>query len=242
MKLTFGGPKRFGEPMLFVEDVITDFAVKIEDAQSALGERLRENQWNRKFILSLAESVKAKRALSSEQSRVFLKLVRDMKSIIVAFDDEYCDGTVSNFLEYPRHRQPPYQSSYLPKEVRYLGDNKLGFRFKRNDEILRDIKALRNRVKDTRVRDHMTPTFHRQARMWIVPVTRETIKGVMNLIRNHNFKFDEAVWQYLLLAENSRGEPSRFVYDPESGRIIVNVCDNDVLAAWIRHVLFGELV
>jgi len=230
--------------MLYVEDVIADFAKKVDTARSPLGEYLRADPWRRKFLASLGDAVKAKKTLSSEQSRIFCKLVRENKEAIAELDDEYSERLIDDFLTYGKHRRQPYQSYNLPREVRYLGDNKIGFRFKRSQEIIDDIKALKSRrqseKESMRWRPH--PTYNGAFRMWVVPVTGENVKQVMNIIRKHSFSFDDEVAEYFLLAENSRGQKSAMVHDPISGKFIINVCDNDALAAWVRNVMFGEML
>lgn len=228
---------------MFVEDLIADFASRIMLSRSDdnLGHALRSDDWNRKFIESLNASVSARKALSTQQSIVFLRVVRRMFEGGF-LSEEFNHGDIESLLMAPRHRKPPYPSSNIPREVRYLGENRLGFRCKRADDLVRDIKNLRNRGRDSAWKAYHEPVFNRQGRMWVVGVTEDTYEYIMKIIAEYDFDFDDAVVEYLALCDNSRGQPSTFVYDPESGKIVANVCDNGIIEGWTKYVMFGEVL
>jgi hypothetical protein len=228
---------------MFVEDIINDLAHRIAAAdKDPVGAALREDPWTQKFVESLQGSVKSGRALSTEQGRVFLNVLRRLK--------RQCGGPVSGmsaelldqFLLAPRFRNPPYQSTPVKKEVRYLGDNKLGFRCKRSDEIMHDIKAMSNRGRDSTWKEQHRPYFNRQHKLWVISITADTYQSVVKLIGSHGFDADDAVIEYLALADSSRGQASTFVLDDTTGSIVVNICDNPVLESWVKRVIFGEIL
>jgi predicted transcriptional regulator YheO len=228
--------------LMFVEDLISEFAskVKSKDDQSLLAEMLRADDWTKRFVQSVDKSVEAGRPLSTEQSRVFMNIVKryhkkGIFNIMRNFD-------IDSFIASPRHRQQPYASTNVPKEVRYLGDNKLAFRSKWIDEIVNDIKSLSNKSKDYSWKEYQRPYWNSQGRFWVVSLTSDNYNSVMKIIADHDFHFDDAVAEYLALASNSRGEKATFVLDAESGNIIANVCDNEILESWIKRVLFGEIL
>lgn len=229
---------------MFAEDLIADFAskVKISKDDSLLAEMLRADDWTRGFIQSLNKSVEAGRALSTEQSRVFVNIVRRYYEHGILRDSGYRHEALENFIAAPRHRQPPYPSTNIPKEVRYLGDNRFGFRSKWIDAIVHDIKALANKGSDASWKEFQRPYWSRQARMWVVSVTADNYDAVMKIIGRHGFDYDDAVAEYLALAANSKGEKSTFIYDPESEKIVANICDNDILDGWIKRIVFGEIL
>lgn len=229
---------------MFAEDLIADFAEKAKSRKEdgGLAEMLRSDDWTRSFVQSLNKSVEAGRALSTEQSRVFVNIVKRYHTAGVFEDNGYRDEAIINFIASPRHRQSPYLSTNVPKEVRYLGDNKLGFRCKWIDPIVLDIKALANKGKDSSWKESQRPYWNRQGRMWIVSVTADSYEAVMKIIGKHDFNYDDAVAEYLALASNSKGQESTFIYDPESGKIVANVCDNDILDGWIKRIVFGEVL
>ena len=225
---------------MYVEDIIKEFARRIQNPRDDLGQRLAADDWTRKFVISLDTSVNSGRALSSRQAEVFLKTVHNVRPYIRENVAGLSLELLDCFLTSPVYRQPIYVSQPMRKEVRYLGDNKLGFRCKRADDILHDIKQLSDRGTDSCWKQHQRSFFDRQNRLWVVSVTRDTIKSIMNLISRHNFEFDEAVADYLLLATNSANEASTFVLDPTTGDFVANICDNPVLDAWLKYVHYAE--
>ncbi len=227
---------------MFVEDVIKDFAQRIAVDKDPLGQILSLDDWTKKFVLSLHGSVQGGRALSTKQASAFLNVVRRLKKSMGGPVGGFSEELLERFLASPRYRQQPYQSTAVAKEVRYLGDNKLGFRFPRIDEIMSDIKALSNRGRDATWKDFNRATFNRQFRMWVVPVTRDTYQSVMKIIGKHDFAYDDAVAEFLTLAENSKFQPSTFVLDPDTGKIVANICDNAILDSWVRRVRYGALL
>lgn len=194
-----------------------------------------EDEWAERFITNVNNHVTLGRPLSSEQSKIVLKLVRRVRDFLIEHGES--PTRIDDLLARPVHRQAVYQSSVMPKEVRYLGDNKLGFRFKYNDIIIGDIKALVPR-EPTYVHDR--PWFHRDYNIWVVSVTRDSIDRIMNLIQKHRFDFDEGVIEYLALADNSKGLWSAFAYDPEIEVIAAQVNNNELVAWWSRYVVGGE--
>jgi len=228
--------------MLFVEDVISDFASRVERAKDPIGYLLRQDDWTHNFVLSLGLAIAEGRTLSSQQAKVFLRTIeRHQHQIALAGITGYSDYQIADFLAAPRYRKQPYLSTVMPNEVRYLGDNKVGFRFKRNDAILEDLRKMRYKGRPPEWRD-VNPVFDYPNKMWVVPVTRETIKPITQMVADHRFGFDDAFVEYLLLAENSRRAKSSFVYDAESNQFVINICDSEILVAWVKHVLFGEMV
>jgi hypothetical protein len=228
---------------MFVEDLLADFVSRIPRyVNDPVGAYFYNDTWTNSFVRSLYASVQAGRALSSEQSRVFLNIVKKLRKLGLLADVGHSDNVIDSLLLHPRYRRPPYQSTNIPREVRYLGDNKLGFRCKRIDEIVKDIKRLSATGMDASWREINRPVFNRQGRLWVVTVTAETYAAIINIIAVHDFKVDEAVIEYLALADSSKGQPSSFVYDPESEKIVANICDNPIVGCWMEHVLFGEIM
>jgi len=224
---------------MFVEDIINDLAHRIASEKDPIGSILREDAWAKKFIESLQGSVKSGRALSTEQGRVFLNVLRRLKRL---GPNGMSVELMDQFLASPRYRNPPYQSTPMKKEVRYLGDNKLGFRCKRADDIMHDIKALGNRGRDSSWKDQARPVFNRAYKLWVITVTDVTLDAIVKLIGKHDFAADDAVIEYLALADSSKGQPSTFVFDETSNQIVANVCDNPVIEGWVKRVIFGEVI
>lgn len=203
----------------------------------ALGESKDIDLWTASFLTSVNSYVVQDRPLSTEQAKIVLKLLaRHERAMVKAGVIDA--AALAALLRSPVYRQEPYQSANVPREVRYLGGNLLGFRFKRNEAIREDLRKLKPR--DDIFEEHRS-WFHSEYRIWVVPVTRESLKGIAAIISTHRFDFDDAVVEYLTECENSIGEPSAFVLDPELG-ILAHIPDNEAVAWWCQSILGGEVV
>lgn len=227
---------------MYVEDTIREFARRQGLADDPLGVILRSDDWGRKFVESLNESVSMGRALSTRQGEFFITLVKRHRDAIVSGGCGYSSLDLDKIILSPSYRQEPYESVRVETEVRYLGDNKLGFRFKKNDAIKDAIKRIRMSAKQTSWLSDLEPTFEFRHRMWVIPVTSTNYKQVWNLITRFGFGFDDGVASFLDLCEASVNQPPAAVLDEESNRIVVNICDNDALGAWMDNVMMGQLI
>jgi hypothetical protein len=141
---------------------------------------------------------------------------------------------IDSLISAPVYRKEPYQSSNVRKEVRFLGGYHIGFRFKFNDLIMRDLRSLSEEMQTG-----LKPWFDRDFRIWVVPVCNNLIH-IRNIITIHRFEMDTAVRDYLALAEQSHKRASTVVVDDVAQQIIVNVTgDNHHLAGWLQQVAGG---
>lgn len=227
---------------MYVEDAIKEFDRRQAVADDALGVLLRSDSWGSGFIKSLAESVGRGSALSTRQATFFLNLVKKHRDAILTNGCGYSSIDLDRIVMTPAYKQQPYESIQIVKEVRYLGDDKLGFRFKRDDGIKEFIKRMRMSVKDFPWRPDLEPKFDYRHRMWVIPVYAGNFKKIMNMIGDYGFGFDDDVAGYLALCEASINQPPTAVLDPESDQIVVNLCDNDALSAWMVNVMRGQVI
>ncbi len=215
-----------------VEDAVELMA---EHVGSGLFVSKMRDEWAAKFVVNVAEYSRSNKPLSTEQVRIVLKVFKRVEAYFL--EQGLCASETASLFRNPTCRQEPYPSANVPREVRFLGDNVLGFRFKKNDTIVADLKALKS-IQDFSFNDLW---FHREHRLWLVPVTRDSIHEIMALISRHRFDFDDMVAEYLTVAQNSAKRPSAFVADMEMGVIAAQVYDNEVVAWFTRNVLGGDL-
>lgn len=228
---------------MYIEDAIKEFARRQGDAEDALGLILRSDDWGRKFIDSLNESVSAGKPLSTRQGEFFITLVKRHRDRIVSGGCGWSGLDLDKIILSPSYKQEPYASVRVETEVRYLGDNKLGFRFKKNDKIKEAIKRIRQSIKhELNWSADLETSYEFKQRMWVIPVTASNYKQVWNLIGNHEFQFDDEVAGFLDLCQASTNKPATAILDEESDRIVFNICDNDALSAWMDNVMLGEII
>ena len=215
-----------------VEDAIEIMANKVSRGLYILE---RKDDWAAKFVRNVSDYTRTAKPLSTEQSRIILKLIRREKEYLVNHGVDARE--LNSILLSPEYRQTPYPSANVPREVRFLGGHFLGFRFKRNDEIVAAIQATMPR-DDLRLTDIW---FHRAHRLWVVPVTRENLDGLMRVIREHRFSIDDDVVEYLTLCENNRKRAPAYVADRDLGVIAGQIYDCEFTAWWTEHVLGGTV-
>ena len=188
------------------------------------------------------------KVLSTKQAKYILDIIQILKSEIVERNLATNEEIVL-MLSQPKFRKEPYESTNVPKEVRYIGDNFLAFRFKPNPTLKDQIKIL----GDVRPNDwiqssnKMIPTiiksrFDWYYKIWIVPVTRQNIIDIETLIRSERFNMDDVTRNYIRLAYDSRNKPSDFTIDTENDAILINVKDNPILAGWVTEVAGGMVL
>ncbi len=204
-----------------VEDILR--LVNDNSYNSELRRVLLSDAWFEKFVTNVYAW-----PLTTEQARITLRILSKIRHIVV--DAGWASAQdVDRLLNTPRYRNPPTQSANIPREVRFLGDNLFGFRFKRNDNILEVLKAH-------------SGEWDWISRLWTVPVTRTSIHPLMEVIRDNRFGFDDDVAEYLAQVMNSDEEPTTFTFDPTTGKIIAMVNDCEIIAQWVATNLKGTPV
>lgn len=192
---------------MFVEDLIIQTAdvinVKTHDG---------------KFVASLARRALENRPLTTRQGYAFLSFMRKNRYLWTNIPK------VESILSFPEWKLPLEESKVIHHEVRYIGDNYLGFRT--------------NRSRAT------GPAFERLDAVWsqgmhVIQVnSRERLEQVISLIGEFGFAMDQAVETYLVAALEAKGLPSSCTSTEEM--IVIDVPDDDILAAFSLHVLRGE--
>ena len=221
--------------MLTIEDcleVLNDIVDDpVQDHQGLLLEIT--NPWDRRFISDVAGHVLNQQSISTAQSQIVIKLIDRYEPHLVA---KGVDQSAIRFLiSSPVFRQSPYQSTAMPREVRWAGDSKLVFRFKYNASIVEDIKRLKN---NEGLSQHTYPLFNREFKVWIVEVTSVNLDKIMDIIKRHNFGFDDVVAEFLMNSVNARGQKSQAFLIDET--IEITVRDDDFFNSWINSIILLE--
>ncbi len=187
--------------------------------------------WFIRFFSNINSWVDGGKPLTTEQAKIVLKAVSKSRQYFIQQGMPL--APIVALLKNPVYRHTPTLSAVMPREVRYLGDGLLGFRFKRNDIIIEDIKAMQ-RASLTPQRIEWNPRH----RFWHIGISESTLAGIMLLITKHRFDFDDVVAGVLADAHNDQRGPTKFHIDDE-GNLIAEVSDNDLIATWVSNVLGG---
>jgi hypothetical protein len=201
------------------------------------------DEWSLKFISNVGQYVDANKPLSNKQGAVILKMIDKVRSCLVEYGYA-TNAEISTMLVNPQYRHEPYESTFVPKEVRHLGGNLLAFRFKKNDEIKDALKVIcRGKITGWLGGEMFQSSMGQTARydwlykLWIVPVCRFNIREIIALIHKEQFGRDDATSDYLRLARRSFDQPSLCAI--HDGIILANVCDDPLLSGWITEVANG---
>jgi hypothetical protein len=219
---------------MYVEDLLLNMNYRLSNHVS-LSRAL--DDWQRNFLRSIGGQLAQSKPLSTNQSRASVRLIaavrRELVNLGMASDDD-----IDQMLHHPQFRWPLYESSHIPREARYLGDNLLGLRFKQNDEIVQRIKHL---DPSTGI-DWPRPRFNWEARIWIVPVLRHTLDAIETLLNEYRFQVDPATFDYLRLARQSTDQTSVVTVSDDPEVWLINVRDDLLLAGWVTEIAAGIIV
>jgi hypothetical protein len=186
------------------------------------------NVWDRRFLGDVAEHSRNGKAISTAQSAVVLKLIDRYRDHLLCCG--LTAGELDQLLAFPRYAIPPYQSTLLPREVRWAGDNKLVFRCKYNAGIIEDIKKLKG---ENHFLPQFFPTFSKE-KLWLVDVNSENYQKVMDVIKRHRFSFDDTVAEFFMNIENSRGQRSDVIVDGDTISVVVK--NDSLLNGWLNAI------
>ena len=216
--------------MIYVEDLLRGLGILV--AAGTITE-----SWPTNFINNVTFHVNAGYGLSTSQARIILKMAENHLSSIASSLRVKRDD-IKYAVEHPQYRKPPYQSTNVPREVRYIGMNKLAFRFKRDPVVTSDLKSLN--IKQPFTEEKVI--WHQEHKLWVVPVFDENLDGIMDVIRRHKFKPDQGVLEYLTLCTNSRKVSSTFALDDAEETLYINICNNPLLAHVVSNLIKAEAV
>lgn len=222
--------------MTSVEDLLRGLTLLVAN------QTIRDN-WLTNFVGNVASHLQNGNALSTKQSEIICKnasnhLASLAKVMRLSRDD------VTAAIQNPRYQRTPYQSTNVPREVRYVGMNKLAFRFKRDPTVVSDLRNLSVKQPFIHQKSQLgsNTCWNPEQRIWIVPVVEDNLERVFDVIRRHKFNFDNDTAEYLTLCTNSKTQPSTVVMDDDEETVYVNICNNPLLAHVVFNLMNGQVV
>lgn len=221
--------------MLSVEDCLEALdsiaANPVRDAQGNVYEI--SNSWDSRFVNDVWQHCRNGQAISTSQSEVLIKLIQRYRDHLIEYG--IIAPSLDQLLITPTYKRTPYQSSHLPREVRYAGKNKLVFRCKYNSGVIEDIKKLKG---TNHFLDRPNPSWLKEHKLWIVDVNSGNWERVMNVIQRHRFDFDDTVAQYFMEVSNSLN--TRSGAETHDDHIVVTARNDDFLDSWLSGLVSLE--
>ena len=184
--------------------------------------------WDQSFIKNVVLYLFNDKPLSTQQAKNAIRIISKYKNKL---DMHHTARDIEYALLNPTYRHKLYQSLDIPRQVRYLGEKYLGFRYKKNDIITNQIKTIYNKQK------YEKPKFNSQYRIWVVPVYREKIYKIKEIISEYRFSFDDDVVNYLTECLSIENTTPQVVMDEN---IMLYIPDNQNLAYYAKYVLGGK--
>lgn len=196
--------------MLSIEDCLEQLDVINWDPPTDSDGKLLSitNTWDRRFISDVSFHTRSGKPISTAQGTLALKLIQRYRNELT--HSTFADYQLEALLNTPHYRHTPHESTNFSREVRWIGDSKLAFRCKYNPSVGDDIKKLRTsgiHMVNSNIRG-TGPKFVKDHKLWVVTVDTQNIERVMELIRRHCFKFDDAVAEFLTEVSNARANNS----------------------------------
>ena len=207
----------------------------VEDVVHVVCEHLHEGrvremlpgEWFLSFLNNIQVWVSDGKPLTTEQAKIVLKILGKTRPLFLSLG--VSAKAIREMQTDPVYRRQPTLSSVMPREVRYLGANLFGLRFKRNDIITTEIKGLKEHwATDFDV------VFDYVQKLWIVPISSDTLEPIMTLIGKHRFAIDDEAAGYLAACHDVESEAA---FSSTECMIL----DNDILGQWVKAVLVGVM-
>lgn len=214
--------------MLTVEDLLDSLYQLVTSG-------VEKREWNVNFISNVAMHIRHGRALTINQGNTVVKLAANHIGKIAALR-KIDANLVKQSVSSPKYRTPPVESANIKREVRYLGGNKLAFRFKHDPIVIAEIKGLKSSSLS-----NDRSIFNKNFRIWVVTVSQANLEKIYSIIKKNKFEFDEDVLAFMHRCSNSKSKAPTLNYDLQSGNIHIEVTDNPILEDIISLVMGGTV-
>lgn len=222
---------------MYIEDAI----IRIATAHNI--SNLIKSEWAANFVVSLYGQISSSGSLSTRQVEYFISSVADPYGNAMVDAGILQSHELESLKSEKRCRKNPYESVVVTPEIRHLGNNLIGFRFKathsKGETMRNHIRGLSS--SSTSVKgweEDARPRFVRRYRMWVVPVTADNYKKVMRMVEESGFGIDDTLIDFFQTCTQSINMPSVAVVNED--KIVINVKDDDVLASWAKNILGGD--
>lgn len=195
---------------------------------------LLPEKYDREFFWHMGFKLKNSVQISSKQADLLVKLLRKYKNafVMLGLSDQVFNEILNNRIFLVE----PYKSSIIEREVRYLGDNILAFRFKYNPKILDELK----RIKSKRGQDNNKIYFNSEYKLWIACIDEKNISDIMKLIKSFSFNFDKDVELFFLDSFNNSEKNVELLLDNDKCKI--TVFNDKIFSDWLSYEIRMEEV
>lgn len=186
---------------------------------------ITENEWDNKFIFNVHTQINNGRALTTKQAASALRIALKIKDTMIRHN-WVTEHNLLDLINNPKYRLPLRITRDIPAEVRYLGDNKLGFRAKYIDQT-----AI-NAIDAVKANSFEYDAIHR---LWVLSLHPQNVKSAISLIGQYGFQYDDAVAGALSSIMDTGSDT--FVIDDGC---ILAILNDPLLCEIVKHVFGGR--
>ncbi len=202
---------------MYVDDLICTVA------RSTKAYKLNSDDYT--FVMSLSSQIEDGKTLTSRQAFAIRKVLSKYTNDAGMIVDSITPMEWKACLDINLWKVEPRVTVQKRNEARYLGDNLVGLSYQYARDLAQDITRLR---------------AHWRNGVQIVPVNRQSLDELIDLLGTYRFERDAALDEYLALCMSSKDQMSHFILDGES--VVCNVCDSDTLSMFLLHVAGAQRI
>lgn len=220
------------------EDILTEFPLYRPNKNCIL--QLPNNQYNElpdykkisnkydlKFIWDIGYKVYLDKILSTKQYELLLTILPKYNSLYVDLGID-----IDQYNYWLTHKDTKsiklYESKDIKREVRYIKNNTLAFRFIYSPDIVKLFKEI-NKKSSANL------SVIREHNIWLLDITEKNYNDIINLIGLYGFEFDNSLENYLLEYENSKNTPVEIKIS--DNKCDIKVTNNNMFVKWLKREL-----
>lgn len=196
-------------------------------------------RYDRQFLWDLGYKVKNGHTFSSKQATLLVKILSKYKLYIstLGFDSYSLD----NILQSPNYKNQPYESKTTKREVRYLGDNLIAFRFLYNPQIIDELKKIKATSSKGNDLESLFE-FNGKHKIWLVEATKDNYQKIMKFIKSFSFYYEEDLEYFFLLCENTNNKNFSVNKIDDSNLYEIITINDRLLSFWLAyHIKMDEI-
>ena|ERR1700691_5890270 len=180
-----------------------------------------EPEWCTGFITSVSHNIKKGLPLTENQGELSVRIIQRYIKILI--NAGLNSSKILNLISNPTYSLPLKIVLNYPREVRWIGESQLAFRFKFNYNIKENIKLL----KFNHPFYGSFPIFDPHSKIWVAWVNFKNVERIIELISTNNFNFDNDTAEFLTEVYNSKSKID-----------FVNIVDNKIrVTTWSDPII-----
>jgi hypothetical protein len=182
------------------------------------------------FITDMANKVRSNKKFSTGQAAYILRLISNY-SMIIADKKKIDIEEIKNLVNNPIYANEPYESVNIPKEVRYVGNDFIVFKFKFDPILKENIKDLKPGLP----MEIPYPEYNSNHKIWIVKISSKNVDKTIEIIGRYGFQYEEDLAQYFTDILNRKNDNSSV--NIQDDKIVIDIPNDDIFSDYVESFL-----